>query len=95
MSRYIYPGNQRRCCCTQYLRQVARSPFELLSVDDDRHNYYLTCREWARRLDAARDEIVAALGRPALPPVPAVPVGLGGRLRHRPGAGVPLGAAPP
>ncbi|HEX5540098.1 MAG TPA: class I SAM-dependent methyltransferase [Micromonospora sp.] len=38
---------------------MARSPFELLSIVNDRHNYFLTCREWARRLDAAREEIVA------------------------------------
>ena len=64
LKRYIYPGNSAPLLLHQYLRHVARSPFELLSVDDDRHNYFLTCREWARRLDAARDEIVARWGDP-------------------------------
>ena len=64
MSRYVYPGGPRRCCCTSYLREVARSPFELISVDDDRHNYYLTCQRWAQRLDAARDEVVRRWGEP-------------------------------
>lgn len=64
MKRYIYPGNSAPLLLHQYLKQVARSPFELLSVVDDRHNYYLTCREWARRLDAARDEIVRHWGEP-------------------------------
>ncbi|HEX5596006.1 MAG TPA: class I SAM-dependent methyltransferase [Micromonosporaceae bacterium] len=64
MKRYIYPGNSAPLLLHQYLRQVARSPFELLSVTDDRHNYFLTCREWARRLDAAREEIVARWGEP-------------------------------
>jgi cyclopropane-fatty-acyl-phospholipid synthase len=64
MKRYIYPGNSAPLLLHQYLRHVARSPFELLSVDDDRHNYYLTCREWALRLDAARDEIVHRWGEP-------------------------------
>jgi cyclopropane-fatty-acyl-phospholipid synthase len=64
MKRYIYPGNSAPLLLHQYLRQVARSPFELLSVTDDRHNYYLTCREWARRLDAGRDEIVRRWGEP-------------------------------
>jgi cyclopropane-fatty-acyl-phospholipid synthase len=64
MKRYIYPGNSAPLLLHQYLRQVARSPFELLSVVDDRHNYYLTCREWARRLDGARDEVVRRWGEP-------------------------------
>ena len=62
MSRYIYPGRSSPLLLHQYLREVARSPFELVSVDDDRHNYYLTCRRWAQRLDAARDEIVNRWG---------------------------------
>jgi cyclopropane-fatty-acyl-phospholipid synthase len=62
MSRYIYPGESSPLLLHSYLRQVARSPFELVSVDDDQHNYYLTCREWAIRLDAAREEIVRRWG---------------------------------
>lgn len=64
MKRYIYPGNSAPLLLHQYLRHVARSPFELISVEDDRHNYYLTCREWAKRLDERRDEIVARWGEP-------------------------------
>ncbi len=64
MKRYIYPGNSAPLLLHQYLRQVSRSPFELISVADDRHNYYLTCREWAKRLDERRDEIVARWGEP-------------------------------
>jgi cyclopropane-fatty-acyl-phospholipid synthase len=64
MSRYIYPGESSPLLLHSYLRQVARSPFELISVADDRHNYYLTCREWARRLDAARDDVVRRWGDP-------------------------------
>ncbi|WP_326559550.1 class I SAM-dependent methyltransferase [Micromonospora sp. NBC_01796] len=64
LKRYIYPGASAPLLLHQYLRHVARSPFELLSVTDDRHNYYLTCREWASRLDDARDEIVNNWGEP-------------------------------
>ncbi|MEV1289871.1 class I SAM-dependent methyltransferase [Micromonospora sp. NPDC049679] len=64
MKRYVYPGRSAPLLLHQYLRQVARSPFELLSVVDDRHNYYLTCREWGRRLDAAREDIVQRWGEP-------------------------------
>ncbi|HEU4421386.1 MAG TPA: class I SAM-dependent methyltransferase [Pilimelia sp.] len=64
MTRYVYPGGSAPLLLHDYLRHVARSPFEVLSVVDDRHNYYLTCREWARRLDAARDDIVRRWGEP-------------------------------
>jgi cyclopropane-fatty-acyl-phospholipid synthase len=64
MKRYIYPGNSAPLLLHQYLRHVARSPFELLSLQDDRHNYFLTCREWAKRLDAAREDIVSRWGEP-------------------------------
>ncbi|MFC6023134.1 class I SAM-dependent methyltransferase [Plantactinospora solaniradicis] len=64
MKRYVYPGGSAPLLLHQYLRHVAHSPFELLSLADDRHNYYLTCREWARRLDNARDEIEQRWGAP-------------------------------
>lgn len=62
MKSYIYPGNSAPLLLHSYLREVARSPFELLNVIDDRHNYYLTCREWARRLDDASAEIAQRWG---------------------------------
>jgi cyclopropane-fatty-acyl-phospholipid synthase len=64
MKRYVYPGSSAPLLLHDYLRHVAHSPFQLLSVTDDRHNYYLTCREWAQRLDAAREEIVRRWGEP-------------------------------
>ncbi len=64
MSRYIYPGGQSPMLLHQYLHEVARSPFELISLQDDRHNYMLTCKRWAQRLDAARDEVVKRWGEP-------------------------------
>nr|WP_205861484.1 class I SAM-dependent methyltransferase [Planosporangium flavigriseum] len=62
MSRYIYPGRQSPLLLHEYLRHVARSPFELVGVDDDRHNYHLTCKAWAQRLDDAREEVVRRWG---------------------------------
>lgn len=64
MSRHIYPGITSPVVLHDYLRQVARSPFDLLSVIDDRRNYSLTCQAWARRFDDARDEIVQRWGVP-------------------------------
>ena len=64
MSRYVYPGGSSPLLLHQYLKEVARSPFELISVVDDRHNYFLTCQRWAQRLDAARDDVVKRWGEP-------------------------------
>jgi cyclopropane-fatty-acyl-phospholipid synthase len=64
MTKYVYPGGQSPLLLHSYLREVAHSPFELISLDDDRHNYYLTCRRWAQKLDSKRDEIVARFGEP-------------------------------
>jgi cyclopropane-fatty-acyl-phospholipid synthase len=62
MKRYIYPGRSTPLVLHKYLSAVARSPLEVLSVDDERHNYYLTCLAWARRLDANRDEVTSRWG---------------------------------
>jgi cyclopropane-fatty-acyl-phospholipid synthase len=62
LKRFIYPGNSSPLLLHSYLREVNRSPFEVLQLLDDRHNYYLTCREWDRRLEEARDHIVSRWG---------------------------------
>jgi len=62
ISRYVFPGNHRYFCLHDFLSKVAETKLELLSVHNDRYSYYLTCRQWARNLEAARDEIVARWG---------------------------------
>jgi cyclopropane-fatty-acyl-phospholipid synthase len=51
-------------CLHEYLTEVAATPFQLVSVHDDRHSYELTCRAWARNLDRAREEIERRFGTP-------------------------------
>ena len=62
ISRYVYPGNHRYFCLHDFLTQVAKTNLEVRSIYNDRHSYYLTCREWAKNLDAAREEIVRRWG---------------------------------
>jgi cyclopropane-fatty-acyl-phospholipid synthase len=64
MTKHIYPGRSTPLVLHKYLAAVARSPMEVLSVDDERHDYYLTCLAWARRLDANREEIARRWGEP-------------------------------
>ena len=62
ISRYVYPGNHRYFCLHEFLAQVAKTNLEIRTIYNDRHSYYLTCREWARNLDAEREEIVSRWG---------------------------------
>jgi cyclopropane-fatty-acyl-phospholipid synthase len=62
VSRYIFPGDHSFFCLHEFLNAVSNTPLEVLAVYNDRHNYYLTCKAWAERLDAARDEIIQRWG---------------------------------
>lgn len=60
--RHIFPGNGSPVCIHDYLKQVAASPFSVMGVYNDTHNYELTTRYWAQNLDAHRAEIEAKFG---------------------------------
>ncbi len=64
MHRYVFPGNATPVCLHEYLAAVARSPFEVVAVHNDRHNYALTCRHWALSLERDEAAIVARYGEP-------------------------------
>lgn len=59
---HVWPGNTTPLQLTEYLDAVAQTPFELMDVRNDRHNYLLTTRRWAENLDRHRDEIIARWG---------------------------------
>ena len=62
ISRYIYPGNHSFLCLHDFLKAVADSPFEVLAVYNDRHNYFLTCKAWAENFDRAQEQIIHRWG---------------------------------
>lgn len=62
VSRYIFPGDHSYFCLHEFLAEVAKSKMEALTVHNDRYNYYLTCKAWAERLEASREEIVSRWG---------------------------------
>lgn len=62
MYRYIFPGNGTPVCVHEYLAEVARSPFEVEALYNDRHNYALTTLRWAQNLDRHEAEIVRRWG---------------------------------
>ena len=83
IARYIFPADHAFLCLHDFLRAVAKSPLEVLTVDNDRHNYFLACRAWAENLDAARDEIIARWGETLYRRFPALSLGLGPGLSER------------
>jgi cyclopropane-fatty-acyl-phospholipid synthase len=62
VSQYIFPGDHSYFCLHEFLAEVAKTKLEVLTVLNDRHNYYLTCKAWAEKLEASRDEIASRWG---------------------------------
>jgi len=63
LEKYIYPGNGSLMCLHEYLSEVAKSPFYLRGVWDDRHSYFLTLKHWAENLDRGRAEVERRWGK--------------------------------
>jgi cyclopropane-fatty-acyl-phospholipid synthase len=59
---HVWPGNGTPLDLAGYLQELAKSPFELMQLQNDRHNYMLTTQHWAQRLDRCRDEVVRRWG---------------------------------
>jgi cyclopropane-fatty-acyl-phospholipid synthase len=62
VSRYIFPGDHSYFCLHEFLAEVAKTKMEVLAVHNDSHNYYLTCKAWAEKLEFSREEIVSRWG---------------------------------
>jgi cyclopropane-fatty-acyl-phospholipid synthase len=63
ISKWVFEGNTSPLNLERYLAEVGRTPFEVVAVRNDRHNYFLTCKKWAENLERKRDEVVARWGR--------------------------------
>ncbi|MEA2826752.1 MAG: cyclopropane-fatty-acyl-phospholipid synthase [Actinomycetota bacterium] len=59
---HVWPGGGTPMRVSTYLRAVERSPFDLVEVRSDRHNYALTTRRWAENLERNRDRVVERWG---------------------------------
>lgn len=59
IDRHVFPGNHTCLDIYRFLNAVAASSFELISLHNDTHNYYLTLKAWAENLDHHKDEIMS------------------------------------
>lgn len=60
--KWVFNGNGSPLCLRDYLDALSRTDLEVIRVQDDRHNYYLTSRRWAENLEAAHAEVSARWG---------------------------------
>jgi cyclopropane-fatty-acyl-phospholipid synthase len=58
----IWPGNASPLQLSDYVKELERTAFELISVQNDRRSYLLTTKHWAENLDHHREEIVNRWG---------------------------------
>ena len=63
ISKWVFQGNTSPLCLEHYLTEVARTPFEVVVIKNDRHNYFLSCKKWAENLELKRDEVIARWGK--------------------------------
>ncbi|HKV07309.1 MAG TPA: class I SAM-dependent methyltransferase [Thermoanaerobaculia bacterium] len=63
ISKWVFQGNTSPLNLEKYLAEVARTPFEVVVIKNDRHNYFLSCKKWAENLEAKRDEVIARWGK--------------------------------
>ncbi len=62
IERHIFPGNHALLDIFHFLDIVKNTPFELVSLHNDRHSYYLTLKAWAQNLDVHKKEIIIRWG---------------------------------
>jgi len=63
VTKWVFEGNTSPLALDRYFAELARTDFEVLFLQDDRHNYYLTCKKWAENLEAAQHTITAKWGQ--------------------------------
>lgn len=63
ISKWVFQGNTSPLCLERYLAEVARTPFELIEIRNDRINYFLSCKKWAENLEQVRDQVTSRWGQ--------------------------------
>lgn len=61
---YIWRGTHAFMCVQDAVREILLHGFDLMRVKNETRDYELTMRQWARRFDARREEIVERWGEP-------------------------------
>jgi cyclopropane-fatty-acyl-phospholipid synthase len=62
MVKYIYGGNHSFLVLHDFLDKLAKTPLEVMEIQNDRYSYFLTFQQWARNFDANRDFVIERFG---------------------------------
>ncbi|HLJ51549.1 MAG TPA: class I SAM-dependent methyltransferase [Bryobacteraceae bacterium] len=62
ISKYIYQGGTSRVYLPKFTEAATRSPFEIVSIHNDRRNYYLTSQHWFNNLERNRNAVRERFG---------------------------------
>ncbi len=62
VAKWVFRGHRTPLRLAEYLAEVERSRLEVVTIQSDRHSYFLTCKRWAENLEASRDEVIARWG---------------------------------
>ena len=62
MVKYVYGGNHSFLVLHDFLKEVARTPLEVMEILNDRQSYFLTFQQWARNFDRNREFVVNHFG---------------------------------
>jgi cyclopropane-fatty-acyl-phospholipid synthase len=62
VTRWVYEGNTSPLNLKRYMRALEDSDLEVMLVQDDAHNYSLSCRKWAENLERNRHAIIQRWG---------------------------------
>jgi cyclopropane-fatty-acyl-phospholipid synthase len=62
MVKYIYPGNHSFLVLDDFLNKLGKTPLQVEEIFNDTWSYYLTFVQWAKNLDAHKDELVSKFG---------------------------------
>jgi cyclopropane-fatty-acyl-phospholipid synthase len=62
LTKWVFEGNTSPLNLAKYTRALETTDLEVLLLQNDAHNYYLTCKKWGENLDAVREEVEARWG---------------------------------
>jgi cyclopropane-fatty-acyl-phospholipid synthase len=60
--KWVFQSNTSPLNLPEYLGELAKTDFEVVLVQNDRHNYYLSCKKWAENLNRHQAEITRRWG---------------------------------
>jgi cyclopropane-fatty-acyl-phospholipid synthase len=64
LTKWVFEGNTSPLNLPRYLSELERTDLEVMLVENDAHNYHLTCKKWGENLDRVKDQVLARWGAP-------------------------------